>query len=306
MSSTPIGSVQRSDASTTERPPLPTPVGRLHRFRRAALSRGPLATAAWLIVAAMILLAVFAPALAPYDPVATSSEQTLAPPLTGGHPAGTDGFGRDQLSRLLYGARPLITTSLVAVLLAVGLGFVIGLLAGYIGGATETALMRTMDAVLSFPLILLAIMIVAALGPGLRNSILAIAISQVPVFARLVRALTTREMRKEYVLAARATGQRPSRIALLEVAPNVLGPVTVQATSAIAVAAGYSAALSYLGLGIQPPIPDWGYMVKEGQEFLFLAPTLAVVPGLLITVFVTAANFVGDDLRDLVDPDRAR
>ena len=199
----------------------------------------------------------------------------------------------------------MILASLSSVGLAMVVGFGIGLVSGYVGGFVDTTLMRAMDIVLSFPLILLAIIIVAALGPGLFNVIVAIAFSQVPVFARLVRALTTRETSKEYVLAARAGGYGPTRIAMLEITPNVVGPVVVQMTSVVAVAAGYASALSYLGLGTRPPTPDWGYMVKEAQEFLFGAPDLALIPGLLIAAFVTAVNFIGDDLRDLLDPDRA-
>jgi ABC-type dipeptide/oligopeptide/nickel transport system permease subunit len=250
-------------------------------------------------------VALAAPLLAPYDPVARGVGEPLLLPFTDGHLLGTDSFGRDQFSRLVWGARPLITVSLSAVALAAVVGFVIGLVAGYVGGIVDAVLLRAMDAVLSFPLILLAIMIVAALGASLWNLILAIAIAQVPVFARLVRALAVREKAKEYVLAARASGFNPARTAFLEVAPNVVGPVIVQAAISVAVAAGYAAALSYLGLGITPPTPDWGYMVKEGQEFIFDAPDLALVPGLMVTAFATACSFIGDDLRDLLDPDRA-
>jgi ABC-type dipeptide/oligopeptide/nickel transport system permease subunit len=274
-----------------------------HLFRRGGLLRRPVSVAAWGLVAAMLLMAILAPLVAPDDPTQRTGEALLAPG-SAGHLMGTDSFGRDQLSRLIWGARPLIATSLAAVIIALAVGFVIGLVAGFAGGWRDSVLMRAMDAVLSFPLILLAIMIVAALGPGATNLVIAIAVSQVPVFARLVRALTVREATKEYVLAGRAAGFSATRLAASEIAPNVVGPVIVQATSVIAVAAGYAAALSYLGLGIQPPSADWGYMVKEGQEFLFNAWDLAIVPGLLITAFVTACNFVGDDLRDLLDPDR--
>lgn len=266
--------------------------------------RRPVSMASWTFVALFVLIAVLAPVLAPYDPTARGTGATLLAPFSEGHLLGTDEFGRDQLSRLLWGARPLIVTSLAAVALATVLGFAIGIVSGYVGGFVDTLLMRAMDAVLSFPLILLAIMVVAALGPGLRNLVLAIGISQVPVFARLVRAMVAGETSKEYTLAARATGFGMPRILLSEIAPNVVGPLIVQATSVVAVAAGYAAALSYLGLGIQPPTADWGYMAREGQEFLFIAPDLSLIPGLLITAFVTAVNFVGDDLRDLLDPDR--
>lgn len=273
-------------------------------FRRSVLRR-PVSIASWTLVVLFVLMAVLAPVLAPYDPTVRGTGAPMLAPFSKGHLLGTDEFGRDQLSRILFGARPLIVTSLAASATAAGLGFAIGIISGYAGGFVDTLLMRAMDAVLSFPLILLAIMIVAALGPSLRNLVLAIGISQVPVFARLVRAMVAAEASKEYILAARASGFGTPRILLGEITPNVVGPTIVQATSVVAVAAGYAAALSYLGLGIQPPTPDWGYMTKEGQEFLFIAPDLSLIPGLLITAFVTAVNFVGDDLRDLLDPNRA-
>jgi peptide/nickel transport system permease protein len=254
-------------------------------------------------VVVLCLISLLAPLIAPYDPIETTAPDTLLPPLTSDHPLGSDIFGRDQWSRVLWGGRPLIVTSIASVLLALGAGFPIGLVAGFSGGHAGAALMRLMDVMLSFPLILLAMILVAALGPGLGNLILAIAVSQVPVFARLVQALSAREAAQEYVLAARAAGFSAARIAMLEIAPNVFGPVMVQATAIVAVAAGYAAALSYLGLGIQPPQPDWGYMVKESQEVLPIAPSLAIVPGLLITGFVGACNFVGDELRDILTPD---
>lgn len=274
------------------------------RFGRGGLLLRPVSIAAWGLIAVFLLIALLAPLISLDDPTARTRETLLAPG-SAGHLLGTDGFGRDQLSRLIWGARPLIATSLASVAIAVAIGFPIGIIAGYARGWVDALLMRTMDAVLSFPLILLAIMIVAALGPGAKNLVIAIAVSQVPVFARLVRALTVREATKEYVLAGRAGGFSVTRLVVHEIAPNVVGPVVVQATSVIAVAAGYAAALSYLGLGIQPPTADWGYMVKEGQEFLFSAWDLAIIPGLLITAFVTACNFAGDDLRDLLDPESA-
>lgn len=273
------------------------------RQRPRRLLRQPSSIFAWGTVALVLLLAAAAPLLAPYDPLQRSTTR-LAPPFSPGHLLGTDGFGRDQLSRLLWGARPLVVTALCAVMLALLVGLVIGMVAGYRGGWTETVLMRAMDAILSFPLILFAIMIVAALGASLRNLIIAIAVSQVPIFARLVRALAAQEASREYVLAAKAAGHRTRRILTREILPNLLGPVAVQATSIVAVATGYAAALSYLGLGIQPPTADWGYMVKETQEFVFFAPDLALVPGVAITLFVLAWNFLGDDLRDIIDPDR--
>jgi peptide/nickel transport system permease protein len=164
--------------------------------------------------------------------------------------------------------------------------------------------MRLMDVPLSFPLILLAIMVVAALGASAVNLVVAIAISQIPIFARIVNALTQREARREYTLAAKASGFPTSRILLRELLPNVVGQTIVQGTSIIAVAAGYSTALSYLGLGIRPPTPDWGNMVRESQELLAVAPDLVIVPALLITLYVVAVNFIGDDLNTVLSRDR--
>jgi len=272
-------------------------------FRRGGILRRPVSIISWGLIVFFFALAALAPVVSPYDPTVASG-----PPLAGlfspGHVLGTDSFGRDELSRVIWGAWPLIATSLLSVASAVVFGFVIGLVAGYAGGAFDTVLMRAMDAILCFPLILLAIMVVAALGPGMKNLVLAIGISQVPVFGRLARALAAREASKEYVLAAKTSGFRVRRVLLREIAPSIVGPIAVQATAVVAVAAGYAAALSYLGLGIQPPTADWGYMVKEGQEFIFEAPRLALIPGVLITAFVMACNFAGDDLRDLLDPER--
>ncbi len=272
-------------------------------MRRGSLLRKPVSIISRGILVIFGLVAIFAPLLAPYSPTATTGSPLMKPGARG-HLLGTDSFGRDELSRVIYGARPLIVTSLLAVVVAVVLGFAIGLVAGYFGRFVDTGLMRAMDVILSFPLILLAIMIVAALGTGLINLVVAIGISQLPVCARLARTLTARERPREYVLAARTSGFGVGRVLFREIAPNLLGTIVVQATAIVAVAAGYAAALSYLGLGIQPPTADWGYMVKEGQEFIFVAPRLALIPGILITLFVMACNFAGDDLRDLFAGDR--
>jgi peptide/nickel transport system permease protein len=289
-----------ADELGTGHPVLPPP-SRARR-RVPAVLRRPATLAAWAVLALVVLVSALAPVVAPYDPALQDPAATLLTPGAPGHPLGTDNFGRDQFTRVLYGGRPLIVTAVAAVVLAAAVGALIGLVAGYRGGWPDALAMRTMDVLLSFPLILLAIMVVAALGTGLVNLVLAVAVSQVPVFARLVRALTMREVGREYVLAARAAGFPPARILFREVAPNLVGPLVVQATSTVAVATGYAAAMSYLGLGIQPPTADWGLLVKEGQQYLFQAPDLVIVPGLLITAFVTACNFAGDDLRDRLDP----
>ena len=269
------------------------------------LTRRPSSILAWGFLVFVVVVSAAAPVLAPTDPAAQDFAATLLPPGAPGHVAGTDNLGRDQLSRLLWGGRPIIVTAICSVVLSTVVGTLLGIWAGYRRGWLDVVVARGMDILLSFPLILLAIMIVAALGPGVQNVVLAIAISQLPVFARLARALALRESDREYVLAVRAAGFGSSRIVYREILPNLVGPVIVQATSTVAVATGLTAALSYLGLGVQPPTPDWGLMVKEAQEFLFDAPDLAIVPGVLITLFVLACNFVGDDLRDVLDPGNA-
>lgn len=286
--------------------PAQTPPARVRRGEAARrLARRPTSVIAWTFLVLIILLSILAPLLAPDAPNAQDFNKTLLAPGAAGHLAGTDNLGRDQLSRLMYGGRPIIITAICSVILATTVGTLLGLLAGYRRGWVDTVIARGVDVLLSIPPILLAIMIVVALGSGVQNVILAIGISQIPVFTRLSRALTMREGDREYVLAVRAAGFTSPRIVFREILPNVLGPIIVQATSTIAVATGTTAALSYLGLGVQPPTADWGLMVKEAQEFLFEAPDLAIVPGTLITLFVLACNFVGDDLRDVLDPGNA-
>jgi peptide/nickel transport system permease protein len=289
---------------TLERPhrlPLPGGVGAaLALFRRGGALHRPASFLAWGMVLLVVLLAVLAPVLAPADPTLREGGATLAAPFTPGHLLGTDELGRDQLSRLIYGARPIVLIPLLSVLLAGAVGSLVGLVAGFFGRWVQSVLMRLMDVLLSFPLILLAIMVVAALGTGVGNLILAIALAQVPIFARIANALTQREARREYILAARASGFPAGRVLFREVLPNVAGAIVVQGTSLVAVAAGYSTALSYLGLGIRPPTPDWGAMVRDNQELLSVAPDLCLVPAALVTLFVLAVNFIGDDLNQLL------
>ena len=270
---------------------------------RSRILRQPISIASFAVILVILLSSLFAGFLAPYNPAAQSADVLLAPGSPG-HLLGTDNLGRDQLSRLLYGSRPLLIVSAFSVAIAVIIGLIVGLVAAYARGVAETVLMRTMDVLLSFPLVLLGIMIVAALGAGQRNLILAVTFALIPIVARLVHSLTLREASREYVTAARAVGMTPRRIMFREIVPNLIGPVVVQATSLFALAAGFASALSYLGLGIAPPASDWGLMVKEGQPFVGVALDLAVVPGVCITLLLTAVTFIGDDLRDFLDPDR--
>lgn len=251
----------------------------------------------WAVVATAIAAALLAPAIAPFNPISTASAPLLAL-WSDGHPLGTDSLGRDQLSRLLYGLRPMIFVSLGAVSLALLVGGLYGLVSGVQGGRTDWVLMRVVDVFMSFPIILTAILVLAALGPSVLNLTFAVALSQFPIFARLARALAAGEAARDYALAARSVGYTPLHIMLLEVLPNIARPLVVQATSVVALAALTAAALSYLGLGVRPPAPDLGYMVREGQELIFIAPEQALLPGLLIAVFALSVSFCGDQLAD--------
>lgn len=271
-----------------------------HRLRQNRLSIVGLA-----LIAGFLLLAFAAPLIAPADPMQQALYNRLSPP-TLAHPFGTDDFGRDILSRVIYGARISLRVGVVAVLIALLLGTGIGLVAGYWGGWIDQVLMRVMDLLLAFPSILLAIGIVAILGPGLENAMLAVGIVAVPQYARLVRAsvLTVRET--DYVLAARALGASDVRILAIAILPNCLAPLIVQATLGLATAILDAAGLSFLGLGAQPPIPEWGAMLSQGRELIVRAPWVLTFPGGAIFLTVLAFNLVGDGLRDALDPKAVR
>lgn len=251
----------------------------------------------------VVVLTILAPFLTPYGPAENNIPERLqGPSLT--HPFGTDEFGRDLFTRVLYGGRPILAVGIFSVASAMAAGIVIGLVATYWGrgGALDDVLMRLMDVMLSFPAILLAILIVAALGPGLSNMIIAIAFSMVPVFARLVRSVVITLVSEEYVLAARAVGATDFQIVRRHIFPNMIPPIIVQGSAMLAVAIATSSALSFLGLGVEAPTPDWGLMVSEGQRLIFDAAHVAFFPGIAITLTVLAVNFIGDGLRDHLDP----
>ena len=249
------------------------------------------------------LLAIAAPLLSPYSPDAQDMSNVLRPP-SAAHPFGTDEFGRDSLSRILYGARLTLLASSLAVLLAAILGCAIGLTAGYFGGVLDTIVGRLVDILFAFPVILLGIAIVAILGPGESSVVVAIAIASLPNFARVSRAAIIPEKEREYVLAAHVVGASTSYIILRTLLPNLIGPLMVLISLGFAYAVLYEASLSFLGLGARPPTPEWGLMLSTGRDFLFQSAWYAFFPGASIFLLVFSLNLIGDGLRDVVDPHR--
>ncbi|WP_316183943.1 ABC transporter permease [Bradyrhizobium sp. SZCCHNRI1003] len=248
-----------------------------------------------------ILLAVFAPLIAPYDPVKTSWALVRKAPAAQ-HWFGTDDLGRDVLARVIYGARASLSAGAVSVSIALAIGVPLGLLSGYIGGALDALISRITDAMLACPFLILAIALAAFLGPSLANAMIAIGISTTPIFVRLTRGQVMNVKVEEYIEAARSVGDSDLRIALVHILPNILPPLLVQATLSVAAAIIAEAALSFLGLGQQPPYPSWGSMLNAAQRFLTNAPWMAVWPGPAIFLVVLSLNLVGDGLRDALDP----
>lgn len=254
-----------------------------------------------LVLTAIAAAALLASWITPYDPSAQVWEQALQGP-SGAHWLGTDEFGRDLLTRIIYGGRISLVVGFLAVGIAAGIGVPLGLISGYTGGWLDVTVMRVMDVLLAFPAILLAIAIVGALGPGLRNAIVAVGIVGIPAFARVVRGAALVIRAQDYVEAARAVGAGSGRILTRHIFPNATAPVIVQATLSVGGAILASAGLSFLGLGVQPPTPDWGGMLASGREFMLQAWWIATFPGVAIMLTVLGFNLVGDALRDLLDP----
>jgi peptide/nickel transport system permease protein len=253
------------------------------------------------IVLIMVLLAAFAPWIAPFDPLKTSFAFVRRAP-DASHWFGTDEVGRDLLSRVIWGGRASLAAGLISVSIAVGVGVPLGMLAGYVGGALDALISRITDAMLAIPFLILAIALAAFLGPSLSNAMIAIGISTTPVFIRLARGEVLAVRAEDYVEAARAVGNPPRRILLRHIFPNILPPIIVQSTLAIAAAIIAEASLSFLGLGQQPPEASWGSMLNTAQRFLTQAPWMATFPGVAIFVSVLAFNLLGDGLRDALDP----
>ena len=272
---------------------------RLGALRRAAAAR--LAPFGAAVVLAAILVALLAPVLAPHDPLKQDLGNALAPPGRT-HLLGTDNVGRDVLSRVIWGTRISLAAGFVSVAIAMLAGSLLGLLAGYSGGRVDALVMRLMDAVLSFPPLVLALALGAVLGAGLVGVLLALGVVYTPTFARLMRGQVLSITAREYVEAARALGAPGSRIAWRHVLPNATAPIVVQASLSVAFAILAEASLSFLGLGIQPPAASWGSMINAGRGYLQQAPWIVFGPGAALFITVVGLNFVGDAVRDTLDP----
>ncbi len=265
------------------------------------LWRKPGAVLGAALVAAFTALALFAPVVAPYSPMEMDFRAVQQPPSLA-HPFGTDDLGRDVFSRVAYGARISLQVGLIAVGIAAVIGTAMGLIAALAGGWLDGVIMRSVDVMLAFPGILLALAVVAVLGPGLANMMIAVGVSAIPVYARTVRGTTLSVMELDYVVAARSLGAGHVRVALRYVLPNVSAPIIVLATIGIATSILSAAGLSYLGLGAQPPTPEWGSMLSDARAYLRTGWWMAVFPGLAIMIVVMAFNLLGDGLRDVLDP----
>jgi peptide/nickel transport system permease protein len=249
----------------------------------------------------ILLLTLFANIVSPYDPGERDLRNRLSPPSSQNW-FGTDEQGRDVLTRVLYGGRTVMVAGFTSLTISLVFGVTFGMMAAYWGGLSDTLIMRVMDVMLSFPSVLLAILIVTTLGVGQENLIIAIGFSLVPVFARLVRSIVITLVSEEYVLAARALGAGDAGIIRDHIFPNMIPPILVQASAMLAIAISTATALNFLGLGVETGVPDWGMMVADGQSLMFDAPHVPIFPGLAITITVLSVNFIGDGLRDFLDP----
>jgi len=286
---------------------LERPVQRPSRWIAALRRGGPKLWIGATLVGVLVLVALLAPLIAPHNPIEQDLMSAQLPPawMQGGemaYPLGTDAIGRDMLSRLIYGARLSLTIGVAVVAISVVVGTVLGLVAGFVRGVVEIAIMRLMDILLTLPSLLLAIVIVAILGPGVMNALLAVAVVVLPHYVRIARAAVITETAKDYVTAAKVGGAGTLRLMFKEVLPNCMAPLIVQATLGLSTAILDAAALGYLGLGAQPPLPEWGTMLADAREFVLRAWWVVTFPGLMILLAVLAFNLVGDGLRDALDP----
>ena len=265
------------------------------------LRRQPLSIFSAILVLMLILIAIFGPLLAPYDPNDIAMANRFAAPSFA-HPFGTDDFGRDILSRVMVGARVSLMVGIIAVGLSATVGSALGLVAGYVGRLTDEIIMRAMDIIFAFPAILLAIAIMAALGRGVGNAMIAIGIVYIPIFARITRGSVLSVREEVFIEAARSIGSSDGRIMTRHILPNILSPIIVEITLSLSFAILAEAALSFFGLGTQPPDPSWGRMLSEGRAYFQQSAWLAIFPGLAIMLTVLGFNLLGDGLRDALDP----
>ena len=298
-------------AETLEAPPAAAPTGveppSSVRVFWADFSKNKGALIGLAVIVVVALLAVFADLVAPHSSTLTNNAAFLRPPAwqEGGswtYPLGTDAIGRDVLSRLIHGARLSLAIGVAVVALSIVVGIALGLVSGFVGGWVDALIMRAMDILLTLPSLLLAIVVVAILGPGLMNAMLAVAVVILPHYVRLTRAAVLSERNRDYVTAARVSGAGRLRLMVSEILPNCTAPLIVQASLGVSTAILDAAALGFLGLGAQPPSPEWGTMLADAREFVLRAWWVVTMPGLMILIVVLAFNLVGDGLRDALDP----
>lgn len=253
------------------------------------------------VAVAVVLVALLAPVISPYDPLKQNVYYRLTPP-EGAHLFGTDSYGRDVFSRVIYGARVSLLVGISSVLIGIVVGTILGMVAGFLGGRVEAVIMRTVDVLMCFPDLILGLMVMAVLGPGLFKLILTIGIVMTPRFARMAYGSTLTVKQKDYVEAARAVGTPMGRVLFTHVLPNIFGELLVMATLWTGAAIRIEANLSFIGLGVPPPTPTWGNMIRTGVDYLTNAPWLSVFPGLAILITILAFNMLGDGIRDVTDP----
>jgi peptide/nickel transport system permease protein len=282
-----------TDVSYPTRSPMKMMTNRFKKNKRAMVGL-------WMVLV-FIVVAIFAPLIAPYDPIEQNMQIMLEKPSLK-HPFGTDEFGRDLLSRIIYGAQISLAIGTVGVLIAVIFGVALGTIAGYFGGWIDHIIMRIMDIFMAFPSFLLALAIVSVLGPGMVNVMIAIGIFSIPNFSRIARSSVISIKNKEFIEATRAMGGTDTRIIIKHLIPNSISPIIVLSTMRIATAIITAAGLSFLGMGAQPPTPEWGAMLSTGREYLRVAPHVSTIPGLAIMFLVLGFNMLGDGLRDALDP----
>lgn len=296
---TSVASLLPQDPANTVAPIEKSPgywSGVWRRFRKDRL-----AIFAGCVVLLLILIAILAPLLAPMDPYAGRTIRRLRPVGTAGFPLGTDELGRDMLSRLIYGARYSLMMGVTPVILAFGIGSLIGIIAGYVGGRTNTVIMRTIDVFYAFPSVLLAVALSGALGAGIQNALVSLTVVFIPPIARVAEAVTTQVRNRDYVEAARASGAKALTIIRVHVLGNVLGPIFVYATGLISVSMILASGLSFLGLGVRPPEPEWGLMLNTLRTAIYTQPLVAALPGVMIFITSISFNMLADGLRNAMD-----